>query len=322
MGSSSAVWGELSGHDPALVTKCRPTLVSIVALGVDLLPVACGTGFIIGVGGDHLLALTAQHVLEHAAVVQHPPMGLRPSPVPGLIAEHRPDLLLDPRRLMALWSGERSASVLQVVETTTNSATDIAACLLRIGASLEDREIKAAGWPCHFTMPSVGQAVQLIALGMDVTTAAREIRPPLDASGKGQRISFTNAVRIRVGTVTGVHTDGYGRHRYPCFTTNIPVEPGMSGGLVLLKDDTSDGLPMGVCGVVCADDSSTEAFGSQWIAGNSIISCIWPSVGLPRGDQTLLDCFASGELMAIGGINHLKVERIGSEVTVRYQNQN
>jgi hypothetical protein len=104
-----------------------------------------------------------------------------------------------------------------------------------------------------------------------------ERAPPTDASGKEQVLSLTKRVSIRIGVVTGVHPQGLRHYTWPCFTTSVPAEPGMSGGFVTLP---RDGETIAACGIICADSSSSDARIDQTKCGESIIACAWPALGL------------------------------------------
>jgi hypothetical protein len=139
--------------------------------------------------------------------------------------------------------------------------------------------------------------------------------PPTDASGKGQTIAITRRVSIRVGVVTGVYPDGLRHYRWPCFTTSIPAEPGMSGGFVTLP---REGKTIAACGIICADSSADEARANSSQCGESIIACAWPALALRAPEAmpsipttptlTLHEMMLTGRMdTAVGGIDRIEI---------------
>src|SRR5712664_1396239 len=60
-------------------------------------------------------------------------------------------------------------------------------------------------------------------------------------------------------------------------TTSIPAKPGMSGGSVYRP---RDGVTIGACGIVCADNSPEESHHDFLQCGDSVIACAWPTLSL------------------------------------------
>ncbi|WP_284620098.1 hypothetical protein [Aquabacterium humicola] len=322
-----SAWLDVSGTNQALVELYRPTLVAFMALNRASVPKVCGTGFVLAAAGGRAVVLTARHVFDDAAKHQRPTLK-RPL-APGLFDEtpSLPSTL--PSDLIAHWFALETAGTLSIDEIAAVSYTDIAACAVSAGHTLNDAPFHAPGWPVHCTIPRVGDLVQMVSLGMDTGTAVVEQQAPADRTGIGQQLLITNAVRIRVGRVVGVYPNGYRQHRHPCFTTTIPVEPGMSGGLAFIRQSLHDSGELGVCGIASADVSPPEAFSDPSVAGLSIFACTWPVVGLPvpgllPGEdgqrRRFHEAFQSGDLRALGGVGHLTVNVDGDRVNVRYRN--
>jgi hypothetical protein len=80
-----------------------------------------------------------------------------------------------------------------------------------------------------------------------------------------------------MGTVTRICPKGYRQYKWPCFTTSIPATPGMSGGMVIVCGRAK----LGVCGIVCADNSPEEARkGDHNVTGESIIASAWGALSM------------------------------------------
>ena len=128
--------------------------------------------------------------------------------------------------------------------------------------------------PLDIDVPAVGEVVHMVAMeGLK----AQEIEPPNDRDGNGQIFSIFRRISIRAGVVTGVYPEQYRQYRWPCFTTSIPAEPGMSGGFVYWP---RNGTTIGACGVVCADNSSDDARRDFLQCGESVIGCAWTALSL------------------------------------------
>ena len=192
-----------------------------------------------------------------------------------------------------------------------SSATDVAACIIA-HQEIDPTPFAPTSVPLHTILPRVGETIQMVSIDKMDTT---ELAPPEDSTGKGQRLSIFRHLSTRVGTVTGVFPHGYRQHNWPCFTTSIPAEPGMSGGFVFLP---TDGAPVAACGVVSADSFSGEARTVQNQSGNSIIPCSWPALGLSMpqaiggpdhsSSRLLLDMVKSGDVPEpLGGVSHLRI---------------
>ncbi|HZL96662.1 MAG TPA: hypothetical protein VFB99_23605, partial [Vicinamibacterales bacterium] len=167
--------------------------------------------------------------------------------------------------------------------------------------------------PLDTCVPKVGDVVHMVSNDqLDV----EETRAPVDHDGKGQELEVGRRVSIRVGEVTGVYQSVYRQFRWPCFTTSIPVRPGMSGGFVFVP---RDGETVAACGVVSADLSEPAAHESFAVCGESVIASVWPALCLPipvmmsreltdPPTTTLLEAMKLGRLQtAIGGIDHIEI---------------
>jgi len=228
-----------------------------------------GTGFLIAVGLDTGLVVTAKHVLSEGVFgIQHPhprfarsslfipPSALSPS--------------LDPKRLHAAWMGAHSALVADVIHATYTETLDIALCI--VIPQKEEEFDAAVSIPLDASVPIEGETVYIVSQA--------ELQVDSEVIGEPKwsfEFSMYRRLAVRAAVVTGVHQDGYRQYKWPCFTTSAPVQAGMSGGFVF-RQRADGGIT--ACGVVCADNSTDEASNSNFIAGESVIGSTWPILGL------------------------------------------
>ncbi|MHB8267713.1 hypothetical protein [Bradyrhizobium sp.] len=314
-------WMEIGPENPLLVEQLRPTLLAFMAFGRGREASLAGSGFIIAGSPESVLAITAKHVLtEGVGRVQTP--WPRHAASALFVNSGAPALTLDPQKLKIIWMGSQLQKMMNVGHVGYNDTLDSACCVI----TPQDGETLGflpTTIPIDTAVPSVGATVHMVSLdGMTVS----EHVPPTDITGRGQTLEITRRVSIRIGVVTGVYPDGLRHYRWPCFTTSIPAEPGMSGGFVMLP---RDGEPIAACGIVCADSSEDDARSSFVRCGESIIACAWPALGLRVPDSipslpttptmTLYEMMQTGRMdRAIGGIDQIEViERENGDCDIR-----
>ncbi len=87
----------------------------------------------------------------------------------------------------------------------------------------------------------------------------------------------------------------------------------MSGGFVYLP---RDGMPVSACGIVCADNSTPEAYTKYSVCGESVIACAWLALTLKIPEyyqndapmRTLYEMMKMGTMTpAVGGIDHIQI---------------
>jgi hypothetical protein len=280
-------WIELSGANPHLVDEFRPALFGMLAFSPDKEPAFAGSAFITAAAPGYALALSAKHVLlEGVTRIQRPYALHAPSSL--FASRQRAQPRLEPSRLKASWMGSETSNLMNVWHLSYNETLDIA-CLL-IGLQNEHAQrFQPTLVPVDTAIPAVGDIVQMVALDTPLVT---ELKPPDDPSGYGQEIKTHKRTSIRLGVVTGVHANGLRHYGWPCFTTSIPAEPGMSGGLVSIFGDNKT---VAACGIVCADNSSIESRKDQRRLGESVVACTWPALAL----TTLAELSASQRVMTL-----------------------
>ena len=210
--------------------------------------------------------------------------------------------------------GSESADLLHTRHFSYNDTLDIACCIFAPQEEHTTR-FKPTAIPLDTARPFIGDVVHMVSLdGMTIS----DYSPSTNVTGFGETFSIHRRVSIRVGTVTAIYPQGFRQYRWPCFTTSIPAEPGMSGGFVYLP---RDGITVAACGIVCADNSSIEARTDYLLCGDSVIACAWPALCLsvPKFAEadspmrTLYDMMRAGDMTpAVGGIEHIQVIDLGN----------
>ncbi|MDO9372399.1 MAG: trypsin-like peptidase domain-containing protein [Gammaproteobacteria bacterium] len=311
-------WLDVSSANPKLVDEFRPCLVGFLAFDHGQVPGLAGTGFVTSsfnfapnkTIADLALVITAKHVLTEGVLkIQRPDPRHAPSAL--FIPASAKTPLLHEEKLRAVWMGHESGDLLYARHLTYHDSSDIACCLLTPQEEYAT-QFAPAQIPLDTTRPSVGDVVHMVSQGGRQITDADRL-PPTGAKGIGQQFTVRRRVSIRIGTVTAIYPQGFRQYPWQCFTTSIPVEPGMSGGFVYLP---RDGKQVAACGIVCADNSTREAHTDYSLCGESVIACAWPALALKVPEyyendaplRTLLDMMKMGKMEpAIGGIDHIQI---------------
>ena len=296
-------WLDLTSTNPHLVNDFRPTLVTFMGWDRSKRAKAMGTGFLVGGDKHRAIVFTAKHVLHGARDFQRPVPLSATSALPEFRIERR--VSIEPSDLQALWMGQEDPLMMKVVYVVYPEKLDIAFCVL---ISENPDKFSPAHLPLDLQTPSIGDTVHMVSCWQNKVS---ESVPPQKPDGFGHILNIERGVNIRIGNVTGVYEAGLRQYNFPCFTTSIPAEPGMSGGLVYLP---KDGNTVAACGIVCGDNPTTEMEDkvrkSQLKSGESVIACTWPALGLtvPKGipcdeaipKKTFYDLIKAGEMIAYG----------------------
>ena len=307
-------WIEVSGSNPALVADLRPSVVAFVAFAPDREPKLVGTGFLIAAMQDLAVAITAKHVLYEGAFRTQKPM---PRHAASSLFVRRSSITpsIEPKKLKMIWMGSEHAAAINAVYVGSNDTLD-AACVICIPQDVDVGQFRPAVLPLDTSTPSVGQTVYLIS--HDKLETSNIFRSD-DPNELREAFFVEKRISIRVGVVTRIYPHGLRHYRWPCFTTSIPAEPGMSGGLVSIPAPCGT---IAACGLVCADNSSAEARADQLHCGESIISSVWPMLTLcipesiPPSAETkpepLIQFMRSGRMpIAVGGIDQIDFIDLG-----------
>jgi hypothetical protein len=303
-------WVDVTSANPKLVNEYRPALTSFIAFGPSGKDGLLGTGFVIGRGEDFAFVMTAKHVLSQGAFkiqIPHP----RFDPSSFFIPKSATLPKISPEYLKLLWADSNNATMIDCLDLIYNDSIDIACCLVSAQAG-EKNVFKPNVLPLDIRIPSVGDVIHMVShSAMSMSSDNRTIKKTL---------SVKRTVNIRIGVVTGVYPKGHRQYKWPCFTTSIPAEPGMSGGFITYPED---GKPVSACGVVCADASSDEARRKHTVSGESIIACVWTSLGMTLPEhvsdtgkvsrKSIYNLMRDGHFhMAIGGINEIDLILTGN----------
>jgi len=307
-------WVEVAESNPGWVDSFRGVLIAFLAFDRDRIPRLAGSGFIIATSPQAALVVSAKHVFSEGVLRAQRPA---PGHAPSALFIHQKDLdpSLEPDRLKAIYMGSATATMLNTIHLNYNDSLDLAACVL----VPQDNETitQHVAIPLDTGQPSIGAVVHMVSLdGLQVD----ERIPPQAQDGKGQVIVTSRRVSIRVGIVTGLYPAGFRQYKWPCFTTSIPAEPGMSGGFVYFPREN---VPIAACGVVCADNSTEEARRNFFQCGESVIAFAWSALALrlplsfpsqpTEYGHTLYEMIRLGHVpLPLGGIDQIRVMETGN----------
>lgn len=298
-------WVEVSSNNPKSVEKFRSCLITLLAFDHGHVPSIAGSGFIIGINGDYAFAITAKHVFKSALKIQRPHPRYAPSALQEFVPFSATSPSIDESKLRACWVGSGNAYMLLTRHISYNENLDIGCAVLE-PQDENKKTFKPTSVLLDAKEPSVGDVVHMISLsGHEISNYFS----PTDISGAGFPFLFNCHVSLRVGTVTGIYPQGYRQYKWPCFTTSIPAMPGMSGGMVTVRNR----VPVGACGIVCADNSSDEARKDNALCGESVIALAWTalSINVPKvidvnpPMQTLYEMMKLNQLPSAIGIDNV-----------------
>ena len=204
---------ELPSGDPL-----HELLVMLMVICDDLSLQLIGTAFIVAADGGRATAISAAHCFEEVRKILHPhsPHHLS-TPHEFLPAPKEIEL----KQVKALYTKGSEVHVCAVDVAMWDSATDLA--VLTINSSEERNQLFTKFLWLNDTVPSVNEKVAMIGYGN------MEVIPDETQQQYGR---VKRQLILRVGTVEGVHPEGFYMLKAPCIETTIPIYSGMSGGLV------------------------------------------------------------------------------------------
>jgi hypothetical protein len=311
-------WLDLGPTNPGLVDELRPLLVFFIAWDSGSNPTILGSGTIIAAGSyppGAAVVLTARHVMAEFAVDAQKPHLVGTA---GLFREVRPadHLSLDPKRLKVAWMGRSTAAFLNVLSTSFNDFSDMQGCFIAAQIGEEPNFVGSGSVPLDLRPVVVGETVYQLSCGALGLTEIQE--PAGDWAGQILRIS--RHVSIRVGTVTGIFSDGRRGRSWPAFTTSIPSSPGMSGGAVLRIEDNRPSI----CGVISSDFSPNGAGMDFNVRGDTVAMMVWPTLALKLTTAenlslTWFEAMQTGVMSEpIGGLSSFSInENSSGEITMK-----
>jgi hypothetical protein len=204
---------ELPSGDPL-----HEALVMLLVTREDLSLQLVGTGFIVAADGGRATAISAAHCFEEVRKVLHPhsphhlstPREFLPTPKE-----------IDLKQVKALYTKATEVHTCAVELAIWDSATDLA--VLNITAPDDNDQLFTKLFWIDDVFPSVNEKVAMIGYGN------MEVIPDETRQQYG---TIKRQLILRLGTVEGVHPEGFYMLKAPCVETTIPIYSGMSGGLV------------------------------------------------------------------------------------------
>lgn len=309
-------WQDISSDDPHRMNAFKANLVWFLAWDHSKYTKAVGTGFIIGGDKQHAVVFTAKHVFDEATKFQNKNPRQAPSALIEFISPKK--LSIEETGLQAIWMDEKKFSMMKVKYVLYADDLDIAYCVL-----VPDKpdEFLPVHVPLDLQTPSKGDTVHMVTI---LGKEAEEISDPIDNYGFGLSLKIDKEVSIRRGIVTGVYEKGFNRYKFPCFTTSIPIEGGMSGGFVTKIEDQA---VISACGIISGDEFTPlmgDGVGkNQPESLGSVISCVWPALGflypvniydksIPK--QTIYDVVKSGGIKTFGdSVDQFELIKLGQD---------
>lgn len=293
-------WVDVTVSNPKLINLYRPTLAKILPFDLNGKASTEGCGFIIGSGENGSLVITAKHIFTEGVFKKQTP---NPSydPTSPFIPKSATLPKIEPKDLKIVWANSNTALLMNCIHLSYAESSDVACCVI-VPDGEDKTKFKPAAVPLDVRVPTKGDVVRMIShTGMSVE---------MSEHSSPKTMAIKSGVNIRVGVVTSVYPKGYSQFKWPCFTTSIPAEPGMSGGYITYPED---GETIGACGIVCADVSKTKARKNQLLCGESIIAYSWPALALSVLGKTIYELMHEGYLsMAIGGIDEIDLIPLGN----------
>jgi hypothetical protein len=245
----------------------RRVVLPIVAINSDWHAEPIGTAFVVSAAGKYALAFTAAHCLHYIARLDAPYARSHETTLP----DFRPvlsDIDLNDFKGRVLYpDATGNFHALYLAKAYSIQPSDLAICRLEVPPILETTVkfekrliIDSSPPKPHTNVVAVGYA------GM--TIVDQEVLGDGEARGK-----ISLKLNRKPGRVVEVfETRGPRNEPYPCFTSSIPFDSGMSGGPVL---DLSDGRACAI-GVISYDLSLD---GSDAGCGECAVSSIlWPAM--------------------------------------------
>jgi trypsin-like peptidase len=309
-------WQDISSDDQNGVNGFKGTLIWFVAWDRGKNTKALGTGFIVGGDKRYSVVFTAKHVLEGATKFQNQNPLQAPSTPDEFIHPIQPSKKTG---IMGIWMHEKK-TVLMKVEYAFSNDSDIAYCVL-VPDDDSPHEFLPGGVPLNLQTPSKGDTIHMVTI---LGKETEELSPPTNDSHSGLSIRIAKELCVRRGTVTNVCEEGLGRYRFPCFTTSIPIEGGMSGGFVTIVKDQA---VVSACGIISGDEITPlmekGEEKNQPGSRGSVISSVWPALALlfpvniydesfPK--QTIYDVVKSGGMRTFGdSIDQFELIKLGDD---------
>jgi hypothetical protein len=261
-----------------------------------------GSAFIVSKIGSKALCMSASHVFEEIHGLIYGKKKKLFHHMPGNDQGHVFDIteLIEKRRIKVLAIIDSKPFMCDIISISIQPPLDTTLILIE---EPNQADVEFSG--------VLGINSDPLAVGTEIILTSYSDQKVTDV-GNGAFL-VNRKPSIRLGKILSSSYKGSPLVKAPVYTTNIPCDPGMSGGPVFIYDPTMKG-PKIVCGVVSSDMSLKDAFTNCDIDGHSYISHIWPAAVHSVRDQnnesiTLKELVAKGYIVDSGSaIQKAKIE--------------
>ncbi len=247
----------------AAFDELRQAVLPIIVLGADQKMICVGTAFVLQVAGKVALLCSAAHVLSVFGEVDRP---YERDKTITLFSVKKPLVVLKDAKPYAIFydraTGGHSALIGQTVPI---ELVDIGTCIAQFEPWVPKHLNFRAGLALDTSPVQVGD--KIIAIGYPEMVFDGD---PFADNALSGKLHFPR------GTVTAVYPSlGPTGQKAPCFSVDIDLPHGMSGGPVMTRD--ADGTAY-VRGVVRSDFKYADP---DVIKGSALVTAIWPLLMLP-----------------------------------------
>jgi hypothetical protein len=252
-------WLPVSLNDPGTFDS---VLLTLVSQSPDGTLVVVGNAFIIYANNHDALCLTAAHNFEFIKSLQKNG-SLQSHPTLPRDFQFRGTQYIKSDGCTALWTARGQPYICKVVSINYIQNYDVAV----FSAHSDDTAPVFSGHAAlNVRMPKIGDRISCLGHKLDFKQTS-------DENGILER-----RLICCLGTVTDDPVEADRMGQMFSFETTIPIPPGLSGAPIIATPE--NGKTLTACGVVSFDFSSSDAFISKQIAGQSRAAALWPSAGL------------------------------------------
>ncbi len=263
-------WKELTYTAKEEISAALSDLVTVTSLDIDGQLEVIGTAFPIMASESHTVLLSAAHVIEHA--FQRSKTAHHRATTSNMAHLPFPDNSLYVQ--IEKWVQESSDLKCQMVVGQSLFECEVTGVCLRPPLDIAFIVVNSTPLGGEIMSPfSINSEPLNVGDDVIVTSFVTEERKP----------NYTRTLVGRYGQITAIDTTGPFTEA-PVYKTNIPIEPGASGGPVFSYSGDFLG-PKQVVGVISRDFSALEAFNNMEIDGCSAISMICSAAPLQLHDK-------------------------------------
>jgi hypothetical protein len=274
------------------LVKFQQEVFSVVLINEAGEMTILGSSFVVSRLGNHAICFTARHVIDEMCSMTR---NRKTNPLAHIPIEDNDDLdinnLVDSGKikLLTLINGNPYACTV----TSISTQPPIDGALLVVELPSNDSNSLNGVLALNSDPLPVGTELILVSFN----------KQEVKRIGKNE-FEVYRETSIRIGKVLSVENTGSPLVKAPVYITNIPCDPGMSGGPVFIYDSTMT-RKKEVCGVISSDMSVPESFQSCHVDGHSYVSLIWPFAVLNLRDnenqiKTVLNMVTDGYIVDYG----------------------